>query len=77
MLKEHDRAVLTRDLTEEGLQAGDVGVVVHVHKNRKAFELEFFALDGTTLAVATVDAAGVRPVTPQDVSHTRVTASPA
>ena len=33
MIKEHDCVVLTNDLPEEGLEAGDVGTVVHIHKN--------------------------------------------
>lgn len=32
MIQEHDCVVLTRDLPSEGLVAGDVGTVVHVHK---------------------------------------------
>jgi hypothetical protein len=44
MMKEHDRLVLTGDLPEEGLKAGDVGTVVHVHRGGEAFEVEFVAL---------------------------------
>ena len=54
MLKEHDRIVLTCDLPDEGLRAGDVGTIVHVHRHGEAFEVEFQALDGHTVAVATV-----------------------
>ena len=31
-IKEHDRIVLTTDLAGEKLAAGDVGTVVHVHR---------------------------------------------
>jgi hypothetical protein len=31
MIKEHDCVVLTKDLAAEGLKAGDVGTVVHIH----------------------------------------------
>ena len=31
MIKEHDIVVLTEDVPEEGLTAGDVGTVVHIH----------------------------------------------
>ena len=31
MIKEHDCVVLARDLAAEGLKAGDIGTVVHVH----------------------------------------------
>lgn len=56
MIKEHERAVLTMDLPEYGLQAGDVGVVVHIYKDGEAYEVEFFTLEGDTLDVVTVEA---------------------
>jgi hypothetical protein len=40
-MSEHDVVVLTRDLPEHGLRAGDVGAVVHVYSNGKAYEVEF------------------------------------
>ncbi len=71
MLLEHDRIVLTADIPEEGLEAGDVGVIVHIHPRRAAYEVEFFTLDGNTVAVATVMAEQARAVTRQDVTHAR------
>lgn len=47
---------------DEGLKAGDVGVIVHVHQNVEAFEVEFFGLDEHTIAVATVLASQSRPI---------------
>jgi hypothetical protein len=41
MIKEHDRIVLSKDLPAEGLLAGDVGTVVHIHNKGKAFEVEY------------------------------------
>ncbi len=77
MLKEHDRIVLTGDLPGEGLQAGDAGTIVHVHRGAAAFEVEFFALDGSTITVSTVPTSLVRAVTGRDVTHARVSAKPA
>jgi len=54
MIKEHDRVVLKEEVLEQGLKTGDVGTVIHVHKKDKAFEVEFVALDGETLAIATL-----------------------
>ena len=51
MIKELDQIVLTEDLPEYGLRAGDVGTVVLVHQEGKGYEVEFVALDGETLAV--------------------------
>jgi len=70
-IKEHDCVVLTADLPGENLEAGDVGTVVHIHKNGAAYEVEFFTFAGETITVATVDADNVRPVGKRDVSHVR------
>jgi hypothetical protein len=71
MIKEHDCVVLTKSLPEEGLEAGDVGTVVHIHQNGVAYEVEFVTLAGRTVAVATVGATGLRPVGQRDISHVR------
>lgn len=71
MIKEHDRIVLTSDLPNEGLKAGDVGTVVHIHKRGEAFEVEFMTLEGDTVAVATVLSSQVRPVSDRDITHAR------
>src|SRR5262245_61088027 len=55
MLKEHDRVVLLTDVPDERLEAGDVGAIVHVYRDGKAYEVEFVALDGHTTAVATLE----------------------
>jgi hypothetical protein len=71
MIKEHDRVVLTVPLRSEGLEAGDVGTVVHIHKDAQGYEVEFLTLDGNTAAVVTLDASQVRPVSNRDITHTR------
>jgi len=71
MIREHERAVLTVDLPDAGFKRGDVGTVVHIYPNEAAYELEFFALDGRTLDVVTVEAGQVRPVRRSDVLHVR------
>lgn len=70
-IKEHDCVVLTADLTDEGLKAGDVGTVVLIHNAGAAYEVEFITLAGNTVAVATVDATKLRPVSERDLSHVR------
>lgn len=71
MIKEHDCVVLTKDLPDENLVAGDVGTVVHIHKDGAAYEVEFVTLAGDTVAVATVAASDLRPVGKRDISHVR------
>lgn len=71
MIKEHDRIVLLADLPSAALKAGDVGTVVHIYPDRRAYEVEFVALDGTTAAVETVDASTVREVRANEMTHSR------
>jgi len=71
VIKEHDRIVLTKPVPAEGLEVGDVGTVVHVYLDGKAFEVEFTTLDGGTAVVATVDTVAVRPVTGHEITHSR------
>jgi hypothetical protein len=71
MLKEHDRIVLTEPVPDDGLEVGDVGTVVHVYAGGKAFEVEFTTLDGKTAAVATVEVGAARPVTANEITHSR------
>ena len=71
MIKEHERAVLTTPVPDAGLEAGDVGTVVHVYRDGQAYEVEFVTLDGHTAAVLTLEAAQVRPVSRRDITHAR------
>jgi hypothetical protein len=71
MIKEHDRVVLTVPIPAEGLEAGDVGTVVHIYKDGLAYEVEFITLDGNTAAVVTLEAAQVRPVGKREITHAR------
>ena len=70
-IQEHDRVVLTADLAAEGLETGDVGTVVHVHRGGEGYEVEFMTLAGCTVAVATVLAGQCRPISKRDISHVR------
>ncbi len=71
MLKEHERVVLTVDLTGEKLTAGDVGTIVHVYRDGAAFEVEFVSLDGETVAVVTLERTQIRPVEHREITHAR------
>jgi hypothetical protein len=76
VIQEHDCVVLTEDIPKEGLRAGDVGTVVHIHGEAAGYEVEFVTLTGRTVAVATVLPLQLRPVGPRDVSHVRELAAP-
>jgi hypothetical protein len=71
MIKEHERVVLRTPLPATGLEAGDVGTVVHIYPGAKAYEVEFVALDGHTAAVVTLEAAQVRRVSAREIVHAR------
>lgn len=71
MIKEHERVVLTADIPQYQLKAGDVGVVVMVHGDHAGYELELFSADGSTLDVVTVESSQVRPVNHRDMLHVR------
>ena len=71
MIHEHDCVVLTEDIPAEGLQAGDVGTVVHIHPDAAGYEVEFITLAGQTMAVTTLFPNQLRPVSRRDVTHVR------
>ncbi len=74
MIRELDTVVLTVDLPEHRLRKGDIGTVVLVHGER-GYELEFVALDGETLAVASLDRSQVRPIGKGEIAHARQVAA--
>jgi hypothetical protein len=76
MIKEHDRIVLKAPLPSVGLEAGDVGTVVHLYRDGKAYEVEFTTLEGKTAAVVTVEASQVREVTKREITHARSLVEP-
>jgi hypothetical protein len=70
-IKEHQRVVLTTDLPAEKLTTGDVGTVVHVHRDGDAFEVEFSTLTGETVAVVSLEKTQLRAVNNREVTHAR------
>ena len=70
-IEEHVLVVLTRDLPEHGLVAGDVGTVVAVHGGGAGYTLEFATVGGETIAIVTVEAGDVRPARDREVMHVR------
>lgn len=74
-MKEHDSVVLTRDLPEYGLEAGDVGAVVHRYGKGEGFEVEFVRASGETVAVVTLGKEDLRPMEGSEILHVRRLAS--
>lgn len=75
MIREFESVVLTVDLPELELRKGDLGTVVMIHGDR-GYEIEFIALDGETLAVASVDRTQVRPIAHGEIANARRIGAP-
>ena len=65
-----DTVVLTHDLPDYGLRAGDLGAVVEVY-DAEAIEVEFVRASGKTQAVVTLMTDDVRPVLENDLVAVR------
>jgi hypothetical protein len=78
LLPEHAVVVLTRDLPDEGLRAGDVAVVLLAHSGRDGvppgYTVEVTTVTGETVAVVDIAADVVRPAAEHDVRHARAAA---
>ena len=78
-MKQFQRAILTVDLPDEGLRAGDIGTVVDEHVvpgvAEMGYSVEFFDMTGRTFAVVTVPASSLRDPTPTDRPSVRVMTS--
>ena len=71
MIRELDQVVLDRELPEHRLARGDLGTVLLVHDQGGGYDVEFTALDGETLAVATLSSEQVREVGHHEIAHAR------
>jgi hypothetical protein len=65
-----ETVVLTRDLPEHHLCAGDLGAVVEVY-GADSFEVEFVTAGGRTQALLTLAPADIRKVDPGDMVSVR------
>jgi uncharacterized protein DUF4926 len=65
----YTEVILMRDVPEEGVRAGDIGVVVERHEVaglETGYSVEFFDMLGDTVAVATVPGSVLRVPTHTD-----------
>jgi hypothetical protein len=76
MIKELDNVILACDLPAHGLNAGDIGTVVLVHRDKAGYEVEFTTLNGETIAVVTLAASQVRSIQARAIAHIRELAAP-
>ena len=78
MINEFDRVILMGDIPSKKLKKGDIGTVVMIYPKvnltssaNSGVEVEFFTLDGNTLAVETLLPNQIRPVKTNEVAHVR------
>lgn len=70
-MNELDTVVLSHNIKEKGLKKGDMGAVVQVYDNGKAFEVEFVTADGKTVALLTLTTDDIRPMAKNELLHVR------
>lgn len=61
-IRELDCVILVADRPGEKLPAGDIGTVIHVHRDGEAFEVEFVDENGRTVALVSLDREQIKPV---------------
>ena len=65
----YTEVILVQDISEEGVRASDVGVIVERHEvvgRETGYSVEFFDMLGNTVAVATVPGSALRVPTQAD-----------
>lgn len=70
-MSEFDLVVLVEDIHDSRLQAGDVGTILTVYKEEKAFEVEFVTLTGEAVAIETLLPHQIREVRTSEVMAVR------
>jgi hypothetical protein len=70
-MKEFELVALTRDVDDTHLKKGDVGTIVDIHSDGKAFEVEFVLQTGYTADLVSVEADGVRPIEKGEIRQYR------
>lgn len=71
MIQELADAILECDLPEHGLQRGDIGTVVLVHREGKGYEVEFTTLSGETVVIVTPLTSQIGPAHNCEIAHAR------
>lgn len=67
--------VLVEGCYESRPDPGVLGTVVMIHANDEGYEVEFMTLDGETIAVTSLLATQVRPISHKEIAHVRLVAA--
>jgi hypothetical protein len=76
-MHELDLVVLTHPIAPHGLEAGDIGTIVHAYQDGQAYEVEFVTAEGATVEVLTLTGVDVRPRASREILHVRELSSAA
>lgn len=71
MIRKFERVILLKNFPKSGLVKGDVGTVVEIYNNGAGVDVEFFAIDGSTITVETLHAEDIRPAGKKEILHSR------
>lgn len=71
MIEELERVVLTADVPQYHLTAGDIGTVVDISNDGEEYTVEFLTLDGETVAVVPVLRGNIRRISRGEIAHVR------
>ncbi|HZE87254.1 MAG TPA: DUF4926 domain-containing protein [Methylomirabilota bacterium] len=71
MFEELDTVVLTHNVDDHGLKAGDMGAIVNIYKNGEAYEVEFVTASGDTVVLLTLVQKDISPVAKNEILHVR------
>ena len=66
IFEELDTVQLTHAITTHNLKEGDIGAIVNVYNDGNAYEVEFVAPNGKTLALLTLMPEDIRSVVKKD-----------
>ena len=66
-----DTVVVNRDIPAHRIVRGDIGVIIHIYKDKSAVEVEFVSGEGTTLRVITLGTEDVRLMKKDEILHVR------
>jgi hypothetical protein len=72
--KRFERIALSRDIPEKGLKKGDIATIIEYHQvanGEDGYTLELFNALGDPIAVLTVGATALQPLTANEIMHAR------
>jgi hypothetical protein len=70
-MQEMERVALTEDMSEHGLKAGDIGMILHIYGNHQGYEVEFVSLNGDLIALVSVYPNQIRQLESDEIASAR------